>query len=233
MKAVIFDLFETLVDFSFEHYSEVIASMARRVGKDPDQFVPAWHANWAKREIGQFGDVADYITALAGPVESEPDLAAAAAIHWACEKQLLMPHADTIATLKSLKDTGYKIGVITNCPMETPTLWSESPLSKWVDCAVFSFVEKTRKPDPAIFLTCLERLGLLPNECVYVGDGANRELEASSAVGMYTIRVGNHHIGAEQNADGWEGPVISSLSELIPHIQGISQTDKKRSHSPF
>jgi putative hydrolase of the HAD superfamily len=128
-KAVIFDLFETLVDFSLDQYSAVIASMARRIGKDPHQLVPAWHANWAKREIGAFDDVADYIVVLAGPIESESDLSAAAAMHWAYEKQLLIPHANTISMLKCLKDKGYKIGVITNCPMETPTLWPESPLS--------------------------------------------------------------------------------------------------------
>jgi putative hydrolase of the HAD superfamily len=222
-KAVIFDLFETLVDFSLDRYNEVIAAMARRIGADPRRFVPAWNANWAKRETGIYEKVEAYITALAGPVSSEEDLAAAAAMHWACERQLLIPHAETLAMLKNLKEAGYKTGVITNCPMETPILWPESPLAKWIDVPVFSFIEKIRKPDHAIFLSCLDRLGLAPGECIYVGDGANQELHASSALGMHTVRVGNHLSSGANPPDGWEGPVIPHLAELIPHLQAASK----------
>jgi putative hydrolase of the HAD superfamily len=219
MKAVIFDLFETLVDFSFDQYDRTLISMAEHVGKEPETFVSSWHAAWARHEAGAFKNVADYIVAVSGPVASESRLLAAVAIHEAFQKQVLIPHPEIIAILKNLKDAGYKIGLITNCPVETPTLWPESCLSELVDVAVFSTVEGIRKPDPELFISCLDRLGFRPTECMYVGDGANDELFASSALGMHTIKLSSGDKDGKRRTNEWEGPVISHLSELISCIE--------------
>lgn len=42
------------------------------------------------------------------------------------------------------------------------------------------------KPDPAIYLLACRRLGVAPEDCVFVGDGGDRELEGAAAVGMYS-----------------------------------------------
>lgn len=219
-KAVIFDLFETLVEFSSAEYSAVIAGMARCIGKEPEQFVAAWHEAWPKREIGEFENVSDYITALAGPVEQQVDLSAAVAMHWSYERQLLNPYPDTVTTLKYLKNAGYKTAVITNCPVETASLWRQSRLSRLIDVAVFSFMEKTRKPDPAIYEICLQRLELEAKECIYVGDGANDELESAFALGMYAIRIGRN--GTPASDEKWRGPAICNLSDLIKHLKAMA-----------
>ena len=219
MKAVIFDLFETLVSFSFEEYNKVLASMADQLEKIPEMFISSWHRDWPNHEKGVFKNLADYIVAVSGPALSVSALREAVGIHKVFQKQTLIPNPQTITILKSLKNAGYKIGLITNCPIETPALWEESPLSALVDVAVFSTVERTRKPDPTLFLSCAQRLECSPDECIYVGDGANQELSAASAVGMYAIGLCKDN--EEGHGKHWSGTTVSNLSELILQIEKI------------
>ena len=44
MKAIIFDLFGTLVDFSFDEYNETLSEMAQCLGINFDAFASAWSA---------------------------------------------------------------------------------------------------------------------------------------------------------------------------------------------
>jgi putative hydrolase of the HAD superfamily len=219
MKAVIFDLFETLVSFSLDEYNRVLVSMAEHMGKEPGVFVTSWHGSWASHEIGSFRNLSHYVFAVAGPVASDSALKEAIAMHEVFQKQVLIPHPETVTILKSLKNAGYKIGLITNCPIETPKLWPESLLSALIDVVVFSTVEGARKPDPVLFLSCSQRLGCEPSECVYVGDGANHELQAASAVGMLAIRLCDKN-SPERH---WTGTTVSRLSELAPQIEKIKE----------
>jgi putative hydrolase of the HAD superfamily len=212
IKAVLFDLFETMVDFSLEQYNQVLTAMAVCLGIAPDDFISFWHTHWPRHEMGEFISTGEYIEAIAGAVPVGADLTGASALHGDFQKQVLIPNPETIQVLKRLKQAGYRIGVVTNCPIETPVLWPGSPLSTWVDVAVFSTVERVRKPDPAIFLCCLERLGCVPSECIYIGDGANQELLAASSLGLSTIQL---KTGAKEKDIGiYQGPVISQLSEM-------------------
>ena len=56
-------------------------------------------------------------------------------------------------------------------------------------CSVFSVEVGICKPDPEIYLTACRRLGVEPQECVYVGDGGSRELTGAAAVGMTPVRL--------------------------------------------
>jgi FMN phosphatase YigB (HAD superfamily) len=56
-----------------------------------------------------------------------------------------------------------------------------------VDVHVFSCTEGVMKPDRRIFEVATTRLGVEANECIYIGDGADDELEGAQAVGMDAI----------------------------------------------
>ncbi|MEW6185228.1 MAG: HAD-IA family hydrolase [Thermodesulfobacteriota bacterium] len=213
IRAVIFDLFETLVDFSLEEYNQVLTAMAVRLGIAPDVFISSWHSHWPRHEMGEFASTMEYIEAIAGPMPIGSDLTGAIALHEEYQKQVLIPNPETIHVMKRLKQAGYRIGVVTNCPIETPVLWPGSPLSEWVDAAVFSTIERVRKPNPAIFLSCLKRLGCVPSECIYIGDGANQELLAASSLGMFSVQLKNGEKG--KDAGIYQYPQMAHLSELI------------------
>jgi len=65
--------------------------------------------------------------------------------------------------------------------------WDDSPLAPLFDAALFSCHEKLMKPDAAMYLRATERLGVRPENCLFVGDGGSSEHEGANAVGMRTV----------------------------------------------
>jgi putative hydrolase of the HAD superfamily len=88
-----------------------------------------------------------------------------------------------------------------------------------IDAAVFSCVERTRKPDPRLFRKVAADLGIEPARCLYVGDGGGNELTGASGVGMRAVLLAGpdwRQHSDHRRETGWTGPQISSLTELIP-----------------
>ena len=71
------------------------------------------------------------------------------------------------------------------------------------------------KPDPAIYRTAAQRLGVAPGDCVYVGDGADGELAGAAAVGMTVLRTTEH----QDTEPGWIGTVIANLGQVLAHVE--------------
>src|SRR5262249_23793780 len=88
--------------------------------------------------------------------------------------------------------------------------WPGSGLAKRFDAAMFSCQVGAAKPDPRIYLAATTALGARPEECCYIGDGADHELAAASNLGMTVLRTTQFH----DNDPAWPGPTIGSIAEL-------------------
>jgi len=71
------------------------------------------------------------------------------------------------------------------------------------------------KPDPAPFYLCLERLGVLPSEAVYVGDDWSIDICGARNVGIQPIWLKHHSVSRSWPAGDIEVPVITSLDRLL------------------
>ena len=71
-----------------------------------------------------------------------------------------------------------------------------------------------RKPDPRLFLICLERLGVDSGEGIFIGDGANDELLSATSVGLTAILLNNHDAISKKRLKTWNGFTISSFDEI-------------------
>ena len=60
-------------------------------------------------------------------------------------------------------------------------------IQKYFDVILISEIEGIRKPDPAIFLRAADLMGVLPEECAYIGDHPINDVTASRNVGMMGI----------------------------------------------
>ena len=98
-------------------------------------------------------------------------------------------HPEILPMLASLKEKGILVGLISNCYSEEAKVIRESVLFPWFDCVCLSCEQKLRKPDPRIFLRCVDEMGVVPGECVYVGDGGSQELEAAAQLGMKPVQA--------------------------------------------
>jgi epoxide hydrolase-like predicted phosphatase len=85
----------------------------------------------------------------------------------------------------------YKIGIISNAWSDARTFHNlKFKMNTWTDVAVYSAEVKLVKPDPRIYQLALERLGVRPEEAVFVDD-VLVNVEAARALGMCGVQFQN------------------------------------------
>ncbi|MGH3655081.1 MAG: HAD family hydrolase [Micromonosporaceae bacterium] len=173
----------------------------------------------AKGSRGTMEETMRWVARHSGTDPSDLDLKRACTLRRTAERRHLRFRSDAARVLATLHSAGIRTGVVSDCTHEVPTLWPSLGLSRYVDAAVFSVEVGTCKPDPQIYLAACRQLGVRPAECVYVGDGGSRELTGARDIGMFAIRLvapdSDLHV-AHLPEPGWRGPVINSLSDLLP-----------------
>jgi epoxide hydrolase-like predicted phosphatase len=80
---------------------------------------------------------------------------------------------------------GVRTGLISNS-WGTALKYEEELMARLFDGLVISHLEGLRKPDPAIYALGAERIGLTPEQCVFVDDLAGN-LKPARAMGMTTV----------------------------------------------
>jgi putative hydrolase of the HAD superfamily len=211
---VIFDLWDTIVLWdvagSHKHYEE----MAAHVGVDADVMARAWQETHIERSTGPLADSVRAVLERAGGNEAHIDtLSEMRRVH---TRDALVPREGAIETLEALKRRGFKVGMISVCSGDVEDVWEDTLLAPHFDDVVLSCAVGLRKPDPRIYELSCERLGVEPEECLFVGDGANDELAGAERVGMKAVCI--LRPGADEalwaEARGWE-PTIRSLPEVL------------------
>ena len=83
-----------------------------------------------------------------------------------------VPFADTEPTLRALRERGVRIGVVSNVPRDLGPIFEAKGLRALVDAFTHSYEVGAEKPDPRIFRAACDRLGVVPEETLMVGDHA-------------------------------------------------------------
>jgi len=222
-KAVIFDLFGTLVPYlSGQEYENMLEEMTASLSISRSAFQKAWDGTFAERARGVFSTIESNILDICEAPRIKPDRAqieAATRRRIEFIRRALAPREDAVETLCRLKSSGRKIELISDCSCEVPLLWKGTPFSELIDEAIFSCEVLLTKPHPQIYLLTCDRLGISPENGLYVGDGGSCELSGAAEVGMspVLIRVPTEDTGDGYriNAGEWEGQTISALSEVL------------------
>ena len=190
IQAVIFDMYETLVtQFCSPLYYGT--QIALDLGLDPGAFLPGWRRTEEARATGKltFEETMEQLM-KAHDIYTPQLHSRVAAKRMAIQKDCFSHlHPAVIPVLTALKEQGIKIGLITNCFSEEAKLIRESELFSFFDVPCLSWEEGVRKPDPSIFLTCLRKLGIPAEQCLYVGDGGSMELETARSIGMQAVQA--------------------------------------------
>ena len=76
----------------------------------------------------------------------------------------------TIPTLKTLKEHGYTVGVISDTWPSTVPQQKEAGVYDYYDFLVLSFELGVLKPNPRMYETALEQMGLPAEQTVYIDD---------------------------------------------------------------
>lgn len=91
--------------------------------------------------------------------------------------------------LQSVRRAGLKLG-LASVSKNAPTVLDRLGIADWFDDVVDANQVKRGKPDPEIFLTAAEHLGVAPGASIGVED-AVAGVRAIKAAGMYAVGVGD------------------------------------------
>ena len=211
MRAVIFDLWETLIDWD----EAAAAEMNARIDELTEPgFRERWYAAPHRYTVPVRQVLADVGI-------SEAAMDDVCAVRSEFVRHCLVPRAGAVETLETLRGRGLKLGLITVCTEDVELLWPESVFAGLFDAEVFSNSAGISKPDPRIYLRCCELLGVQPQDAVFVGDGANDELAGARRVGMEAILIhkpGEDPLWPEVRA--WDGPRVTSIPEVLEVLAG-------------
>ncbi len=187
IKAVIFDMYETLITHYHGYASEYFsAQMAEDTGIPVETFREIWCDTRTKRTTGEIS-LEDALTQI---LEAN-DCYDEGVFQKVIEKRIYTAeicfshlHKEIVPMLLGLKEKGIKIGLISNCFSEEAKVIRESSLFSYFDVLTLSYEQGVQKPDTEIYRRCAKELGVLPKECLYIGDGGSQELEAAEDFGM-------------------------------------------------
>jgi putative hydrolase of the HAD superfamily len=217
-KAVIFDLFHTLTNLE----STLRLHTADILGVRREDWNKQLLERSSDRLLGRITDPVRILKNLAYAIDPEiPEAKIIDAVSRRMQgfrQSLINMPDETISVLQRLRESGKKLGLISNADCGEIKAWSESPIATYFDSTIFSCEVGYVKPQRQIYEICLRELRVTARECIFVGDGGLRELEGARAVGMSAIcmcgvimRIWPELVESrKQQADY----AISSLSEL-------------------
>ena len=213
-RAVIFDLWQTLVPWDVEESTRFNAEVAKTIGVEPERYLEAWLTSHHLPNRNT-GPAADHFQALFGELGVDADVDRVLAMRRERVRRVLVPRSDALPTLDELRRRGHLLGMISVCTEDVPQVWDDTPLGGKFDATVFSCNVGLSKPDPRIYELASEQLGVEPADCLFVGDGANDELPGAERAGMTALQL--RAPGEQLTPDGevWTGAYIESLSEVV------------------
>lgn len=132
-------------------------------------------------------------------------------------------YKDTLEVLAELRDRGYKLGLITNSFL--PMWMRDVELRHYNLIDVFD--ERTTsgdagyiKPHPAIYHQMLERLQVAPERSVFVGDRPQNDIAGANEAGMISVLIDPPHLDREVN-EHLPDYTIEKLGELIEVLERL------------
>lgn len=203
MKAVFFDVGETLVDE--ERWWRVLAE---RAGMQP-------HVIWAALGVTiERGEEHDALWAHLG-VQRPSDW-------WhVLPYELADLYPDALGCLESVRELGLRVGIVGNQTAALERWAREVPLP--ADVISSSESLGVRKPDPRFFARVVELAGCAPEEVAYVGDRVDNDVLPARAAGLWPVLIRRGPWGRAQ----WAWPEaahahlrIESLAELVGLLRG-------------
>lgn len=111
------------------------------------------------------------------------------------------------AALEDLHERGYLLAVLSNFDQRLRPLLSNLGIHDRFDAVVLPADAGGAKPDRLIFDICLKRLGIANHRCVYVGDHAEQDLQASKTAGLHPIDVAS----------------LATLAELPARVEALEK----------
>jgi len=123
-------------------------------------------------------------------------------------------------TLSSLKQDGYRLVLASSSRKdEIENMLKQCRLEKYFEFFLSGHMFKESKPNPEIYLVCIEKLGLSAEECVAVEDSVYG-ISAAKNAGLTCIAKRDERFGLDQSAADY---AVDDLLEIIDILKEIKR----------
>jgi HAD superfamily hydrolase (TIGR01549 family) len=150
----------------------------------------------------------DIVRGMGGQGEGVRRVAVAITDGW-LESENFELYEDVLPVLEALRDTGLKIGLVSNTSRDLDAFVRHHGLD--VDAWVSSGVHGKVKPSPSIFKAVLELLEVEPEAAVMVGDSPEDDVAGAEALGMRGVLIDRE--GKNEREDAL--PTLLALPSLL------------------
>ncbi|HMQ67990.1 MAG TPA: TIGR02253 family HAD-type hydrolase [Ignavibacteria bacterium] len=221
IKAIIFDLDNTLVDFMLLKRAAIDAAIPAMIDAgwkysfdETKEFINKIYES----EGIEYQQVFDKMhTELLGKIDYKIISAGIVAYRTAREAAL-KPYPGVFPTLIELIKMGLKLAVVSDAPSKEAWLrLSYLNFHHLFDVVITYDETRERKPSPIPFNLALKELNLRPDECLMIGDWAERDMVGAKAVGMKTVFARYGDTFDTQNPESDYD--IDSITELIDIVK--------------
>ena len=190
-KAVIFDLFETLItEWGHKKYTKNELCADLNISRSE------FDIYWDEKALDQYLGVITFQESLQYVCEKCGQTITPAQIEFITAKRIqtksdcfnyILPEIFNL--LKQLKAIGLKTTIVSNCSSEEVEVLRDSKLCDYFDEIILSYEVHMKKPDTCIYEEAAKRLGVNPKECLFVGDGGSNELFGAKDAGMKPVQA--------------------------------------------
>ncbi|MFF5306935.1 HAD family hydrolase [Streptomyces sp. NPDC013161] len=123
------------------------------------------------------------------------------------------PYPDTEDVLRTLRERGIGVGVVSNIGWDLRPVFREHGLDPYVDAYVLSYEHGIQKPDPRLFTVACEALGVDPKDVLMVGD--DRRADGGAAA----LGCGVHFVDHRPVTERPDG--LRPVLELVGRGRGL------------
>jgi FMN phosphatase YigB (HAD superfamily) len=130
-RAVIFDLWATLVPWDQEGANRFYDAMAEAAGVEESRFREAWLSGRKSREVGP---IVDYLHGLFDELSARSRTSTRSSTCGATDRSGRCNLDQTRSeTLAELRRRGHLLGLISVCSQDVPHVWAETPFAGALD----------------------------------------------------------------------------------------------------
>lgn len=134
--------------------------------------------------------------------------------HFHVLRNAVTPYDDVLPVLPLLQGM-LRLGVITNGNADLEVIG----LHHHFEYALASARFGRAKPDPAIFLTACEAMGVAPRDAVYVGDDLRLDVQGAQGAGLRAVWMNRHGSDAHLAAGVAPDAICATFDELLAWIR--------------
>lgn len=142
-------------------------------------------------------------------------------LHRALTVEKIKLYRGVFETLAGLKGgNSYKLGIVSDSQVDHayPELRMLG-IFGFFDAIVVSSEFGYRKPDIRLFAECLGRLGVKPDQAVYIGNDTFRDIKGARDAGMATVLIMTKHGNKDEN--------VAKPDFTLEHIDEIGEVLRK------